>query len=199
VSDHDGDIDPEADLLHRLQCGERHGVRIRLQAERYLDNREDAEEGTQDVLMKVWRPLHDFRADAALTSWIHRITFNTAMSHLRRRKRSGRVERDLVAPGPPRAARRPERADWSSSAEEATLRRQFMHRLAAAFAGMPDIYRTPVLLRDVKGLSIGDASAALRLNKQTPKSRVHRGRRLLQRQLADFQGGLAMHRRAEPS
>ena len=202
------EIDPEADLLRRLQHGEvaalselaeRHGARIRLQAQRYLDNREDAEEVTQDVLMKVWRHLHRFRADSALSSWIHRITFNTAMSHLRRRKRSSRFERVVVALRPARATRRLEPGDWSGSADEATLRRQFMRRLAAAFAKMPDIYRTPVFLRDVEGLSIEDASAALRLNKQTLKSRVHRGRRFLQRQLVDFQGGLAMHRRAAPS
>jgi RNA polymerase sigma-70 factor (ECF subfamily) len=201
-------IDPDAELLNRLQGGEaaalvelseRHGPRIRAQAQRYLDNREDAEEVLQDVLVKVWRHLHRFRADAALTSWIHRITFNTAMSHLRRRNRAGRLARVVVTVTLPRSTRRLEPGDWSGSAEEATLRRQFMERLTEAFAEMPDIYRAPVILRDVEGLSIEDASAVLRLNKQTLKSRVHRGRRFLQRQLADFRGGLAMHPRVVPS
>jgi hypothetical protein len=48
-----------------------------------MKNREDAEEVTQDVLMKVYRKIGAFRGDSALSSWIYRITFNTAMSRLR--------------------------------------------------------------------------------------------------------------------
>ena len=194
--------DPNAELLSRLRRGDaaaldelaaRYATGIRLQAQRYLDNREDAEEVTQDVLVKVWRHLHLFRAEAALTSWIHRITFNTAMSQLRRRRRAARLDSPPNS-RPPKMSRTQEPGDWSGSAEESTLRRQFMDRLTEAFAEMPAIYREPVMLRDVQGLSIEDASAALSLNKQTLKSRVHRGRRFLQRHLLDFREGLAMHR-----
>jgi len=198
-------IDPEGDLLQRLQRGDagalaelsgRHGTRIRAQAQRYLNNREDAEDVAQEVLMKVWRHLHLFRADAALTSWIHRITFNTAMSHLRRHNRAERKLRLAAAPQQSHVRMQREPGDWSGSAEEVTLRRQFSDRLAQAFAAMPDIYRSAVMMRDVEGLSIQDASTALRLNQQTLKSRVHRGRRMLQRHLIDFRDGLAMHRQA---
>ena len=51
---------------------------------RYLRNHEDAEEVVQDVLLKVFRKIELFRGDSALSSWIYRITFNTAMSRLRR-------------------------------------------------------------------------------------------------------------------
>src|ERR1041384_2808108 len=60
-----------------------YGPRIQQLAFRYLKNWEDAEEGAQDVLMKVYRKIEAFRGDAALSSWIYRITFNTAMSRLR--------------------------------------------------------------------------------------------------------------------
>ncbi len=168
------------------------------QAERYLDNREDAEEVVQDVLVKVWRHLARFREDAALTSWIYRITFNTAMSHLRRRNRAlsihGPTPGDIS-----RAARRAQPATPSGSAEEATLRRQFRSRFEQALAVMPDIYRTPVILRHVEELSIEDASRVLQLNQQTFKSRVHRGRRLLRRHLVDFRDGLDMRPPSAPS
>ena len=71
-----------------------------------------------------------------------------------------------------------------------------LERAVQAFAEIPAIYRMAVIMRDVEGLSIQDASAALRLNQQTLKSRVHRGRRMLQRLLVDFRDGLAMHRQA---
>src|SRR5688500_1720314 len=79
-------------LIARLQAGDdaavqdladRYGSRIYQLAFRHMKNREDAEEVTQDVLMKVYRKVGAFRGDAALSSWIYRITFNTAMSRLR--------------------------------------------------------------------------------------------------------------------
>ena len=60
-----------------------YGPKVYQLAFRYLRNREDAEEVTQDVLMKVINKIAAFRGDSALSSWIYRITFNTAMSRLR--------------------------------------------------------------------------------------------------------------------
>ena len=61
-----------------------------------MKNREDAEEVTQDVLLKVYRKIGAFRGDSALSSWIYRITFNTAMSRLRQHRgaRLAEQERD---------------------------------------------------------------------------------------------------------
>src|SRR6478672_4006714 len=60
-----------------------YGAKIYQLAFRYLKNREDAEEVAQDVLLKVSQKIDAFRGDAALSSWIYRITFNAAMSRLR--------------------------------------------------------------------------------------------------------------------
>src|SRR5688572_16978220 len=92
----------EAALLARLQAGDEqavreladaYGSRIYQLAFRYLRNNEDAEEITQDVLYKVYRKAGTFRGDAALSSWIYRITFNAAMSRLRTAK-SQRAQAD---------------------------------------------------------------------------------------------------------
>src|ERR1043165_9580574 len=79
--------------VHEL--AERYGARIYQLALRQMKNPEDAEEVTQDVLMKVYRKIDAFRGDSALSSWIYRITFNTAMSRLRNSKqaRAGEPER----------------------------------------------------------------------------------------------------------
>ena len=82
----------EMDLIGRMQAGDTaavgelasmYGPRIQQLAFRYVKNWEDAEEVAQDVLLKVYRKIDAFRGDAALSSWIYRITFNTAMSRLR--------------------------------------------------------------------------------------------------------------------
>jgi RNA polymerase sigma-70 factor, ECF subfamily len=198
--------DAERQLIGRMQEGDgaavaelasMFGPRIHQLALRYVKNWEDAEEVTQDVLMKVHRKIDAFRGDAALSSWIYRITFNTAMSRLR----SARASRALEIPsGEAATADQPERqlaepADWSSLADDHVLRGEMRQRLILALARLPEVYRTPVILRDIQGLSTEEASAVLRVKPQTLKSRLHRGRLLLREHLAEFAGGVMLHAR----
>ena len=85
-------------------------------------------------------------------------------------------------------------ADWSNLADEGVLRSQLRRRVLRAILALPVIYRAPVVLRDIQGLSTEEASAMLRVKDQTLKSRLHRGRLILRKQLADFAGGLSLHR-----
>ncbi len=196
----------DSELIGRMQAGDTtavnelasaYGPRIHQLAFRYMKNWEDAEEVTQDVLMKVHRKIDAFRGDSALSSWIYRITFNTAMSRLR----NGRFSRPHEVPQPElvspdtadRSAAEPK--DWSSLADDQVHRSEMRTRLVEALTHLPEVYRTPVLLRDIQGLSTEEASAVLRVKPQTLKSRLHRGRLILREHLGDFAGGLAMHGR----
>jgi len=171
-----------------------YGAQIFKQALRQLRNREDAEEVTQDVLVKVVNRIRDFRGDAALASWIYRITFNASMSRLRagasarRHIRVEPVEEEIRA----RRGGSDDPADWSALGDEHVLRTELMEALHAALTDMPSIYRVPVILRDVQGLSSEEASAVLKVKNQTLKSRLHRGRLLLRQRLAEFAGGLTL-------
>jgi RNA polymerase sigma-70 factor (ECF subfamily) len=195
----------EQELIGRMQAADitavsdlaaAYGPRIHQLALRYVKNWEDAEEVTQDVLMKVYRKIDAFRGDAALSSWIYRITFNTAMSRLR----SARLKRTVEQPQEHSVTETTERgwqepADWSSLADDTVMRAQMRRRLVSALTTLPMVYRVPVLLRDIQGLSTEEASAVLRVKPQTLKSRLHRGRLLLREQLADFAAGVALHSR----
>lgn len=164
-------------LLDRLRHGDegavsdlagRYGSKIFQLAFRYLKNREDAEEVVQDVLMKVFRNIDAFRGDSALSSWIYRITFNTAMSRLRATKATRALETDEpVAVTEMGQVSRVEPPDWSNMADERILRGQMRSRLAEAVVQLPPIYRAPVILRDFRGLSTEEASVALRVKDQT--------------------------------
>jgi RNA polymerase sigma-70 factor, ECF subfamily len=193
----------ESALVERLRERDEHalaelatlyGHKIFQLAFRYLRNHEDAEEVVQDVLLKVFKKIAAFRGDSALSSWIYRITFNTAMSRLRQTKAMRLAEvteieigtaanDDLTAFDP---------ADWSNLADESMLKTELRERLAAAVVELPAIYREPVILRDLKGLTTEEASTRLRVKDQTLKSRLHRGRVLLREQLSDFADGLSM-------
>ena len=176
----------------------RYSSRIRQLTLRYVRNEDDADEVVQDVLLKVYQKIDAFRGDAALSSWIYRITFNTAMSRLRTTK-SARRETDAVVADAESGERRSEPAeipDWSSLADDGVMRGQMRQKLVKALAELPLIYRVPVLLRDVQGLSTEEASAMLHVKDQTLKSRLHRGRMILRDRLADFAGGLTLHQAA---
>ena len=201
------DTGGERELIGRMQAGDAsavadlsstYGPRIHQLAFRYMKNWEDAEEVTQDVLMKVFRKIDAFRGDAALSSWIYRITFNTAMSRLRTGKASRAAEQqqwqeatsDDLAGMPIQ-----DPADWSSLADDHVMRREMRERLIKALTTLPEVYRTPVVLRDIQGMSTEEASAVLRVKPQTLKSRLHRGRLILRQVLAEFAGGVALHAR----
>ncbi len=197
----------ELALIERLRQGDSsavddlaraYGQRIFQLALRYMKNREDAEEVAQDVLLKVYRKIDAFRGDSALSSWIYRITFNAAMSRLRNSKfsRPFEVPEELArttSDDGERARLPHETPDWSSMADEELLRGQMRDRLEKAMHSLPPIYRTPVVLRDIDGLSTEEASRVLNVKAQTLKSRLHRGRLILRRRLADFAGGLTLH------
>lgn len=195
----------ERDLIGRMQAGDggavaelssTYGPRIHQLAFRYLKNWEDAEEVAQDVLLKVHRKIGDFRGDAALSSWIYRITFNTAMSRLRTARFSRPLEvqaAESSAGSGDRPAAEP--ADWSSLADDRILRSEMRARLIDALTHLPEVYRTPVILRDIQGLTTEEAAAVLRVKPQTLKSRLHRGRLALRDHLAEFAGALTLHER----
>jgi RNA polymerase sigma-70 factor (ECF subfamily) len=78
--------------------------------------------------------------------------------------------------------------------DEALLRSQLRRAVAAAIKELPPIYRAPVVLRDIQGLTTEEASSRLKLKDQTLKSRLHRGRLMLRDRLQPFTTGLTLHR-----
>src|SRR5216683_8065753 len=193
------------DLLARLKSGDEGALadladayagKIHQLAFRYLRNKEDAEEVTQDVLFKVYRKVGAFRGDAALSSWIYRITFNTAMSRLRsaRFNHSAEVQTpESHVDGMEHVKAEP--ADWSSLADDQVMRAEMRKKLIDALTHLPEVYRVPVLLRDINGLSTEEASAILKVKPQTLKSRLHRGRLILRKHMGEFSSGLDLHAR----
>jgi RNA polymerase sigma-70 factor (ECF subfamily) len=195
----------DAALVERLRAGDQsavaeladvYGSKIQQLALRHMKNREDAEEVAQDVLLKVCRKIAAFRGDSALSSWIYRITFNTAMSRLRsvRFSRPAEVPEHMLPADEDRdGARRRDPADWSNLPDESYLRGELRLTLQRAMTELAPIYREPVVLRDLHGLSTEEASDVLGLKPQTLKSRLHRGRVSLRDRLSDFTTGLSLY------
>jgi RNA polymerase sigma-70 factor (ECF subfamily) len=196
----------DQELIGRLQRREKdaadqlarvYGPMIHQLAFRYMKSWEDAEEVAQDVMMKVVRRIDAFRGDSALSSWIYRITFNTAMSRLRNSKHSRPFEVLQADLGKDPASAEPfDTPDWSGLGDDAVMRGELRSALAEALTELPEVYRLPVVLRDIQGLTTEEASEVLKVKTQTLKSRLHRGRMMLRERLSDFSGGLTLHRQA---
>lgn len=162
-----------------------HASRVYYLARRMLGNDADAEDVTQDVLLQVVRKLHTFRGDAELTTWLHRVTVNAALSH--RAKRARRDEREhadaldtVLDNGHPGGSVKP----WSLQPDQAVLDRETQDLIEKAIADLPEIYRDVYVLADVEGLSNPDIGDMLGLSVAAVKSRLHRARMLMRSALA---------------
>ena len=149
-------------------------------------------------MLKVHQKIGTFRGDSALSSWIYRLTFNTAMSRLRSssRSRASDHERERVLAADSGRESREQQPDWSSLPDEAMLRSQLREAVSGAISGLPEIYRAPIGLRDIESLTTQEAGRRLSLKDQKLKSRLHRGRLMPRDRLRQFEGGLLLHARA---
>lgn len=122
----------------------------------------DAEEVAQEVFVRVFRGLANFRGDSQLSTWIYRLTVNAALSHLAKRGRRNEVGDDGLTELP--AAPVTERDSALAS------------RIETALTQLPAGYRAILVLHDIEGLSHEECAAILDCRIGTCKSQLHKAR-----------------------
>jgi RNA polymerase sigma-70 factor (ECF subfamily) len=162
--------------------------RVRRICGRMLLYPEDAEEAAQDALWTIARKVNMFKGESAFGSWIYRITANAAYQKLRtRRQKSAEIAMDDVMPALDGDGRHFEPMDdWSNRVDEKALQGELRRVLERAIDGLPADYRTALVLHDIEGLSNPDIAEALNISLPAVKSRVHRSRLFVRKQLADY-------------
>ena len=166
-----------------------HAPRIYNLARRLMSNDADAEDVTQEVLLQVLRKLHTYRGDAALPTWLHRITVNTALAH--RKKKARRDVQPLPDPLEEQFTHnghhhmKPVRP-WGGRPDQAALDRESHQVIEAAIAKLPENYRDVYVLSDVEGVPNSEIGEMLDLNLPAVKSRLHRARLLMRDALAPY-------------
>jgi RNA polymerase sigma-70 factor (ECF subfamily) len=174
----------------------RHESRVYNVCLRVLGDPEDARDAAQDAFVSALRKLGQFRGDAAFTTWLHRIAVNACYDMLRKRQRQPllRMVNDdgLVSDaGPPT----PDHADEIAGTADA----------AAALTRVPEEFRIALVLADVQDMPYEQIADMLGVPIGTVKSRVHRGRVALAREIGvdrvtpDAQAREDRGRRREPS
>ena len=149
-----------------------------------LSDHNEALDLSQEVFLRVFRTIHNFRGQSALRTWIYRIVVNQARNRQRwwrRRHRSQQVSLDehihdhgeLPAPGD------------TGSPDRALGQKQLGERIRTALDRLPFDQRTALVLREIDGLSYDEIGFSLGIAVGTVKSRLARAREALRAQLRD--------------
>jgi RNA polymerase sigma-70 factor (ECF subfamily) len=166
---------PDADLLYLEPTEQlaaitrRHAdavYRVALSVTRDPDLAEDV---AQDALLKAWQALPSYRGDAPLKNWLLRITHNTAISALRRRREVQMDPQELPEAIEPR----------HHSLEVIVESRLAASQFEAALSQLDELSRSIVVLREVEGLSYDEIADVLGIPLPTVKTRLLRARRQL--------------------
>jgi RNA polymerase sigma-70 factor (ECF subfamily) len=164
----------DPDELHNLVVD--HGDAIYRLALSVVRDQALAEDVAQEALVKAWLALPSFRGDASLRSWLLRITHNTAISTLRRRRAV--VIDPLDMPEEPTRAER--------SVESRVQGEVVMDHFVEALDTLDELSRSIVVLRELEGLSYDEISEVLEIPMPTVKTRLLRARRRLSNVLRDW-------------
>ena len=152
---------------------EKHEARMYAVALRMCGNREDAQDCLQDAMIRIYKALPTFKGQSSFSTWAYRITMNTCLDDLRRKKTRQASSLDAMLD-----------LGWSPADEENTPERSYGEKevrreLSKAIQSLPEDMRAAVVLRDVQGFSYEEIASMLNINIGTIKSRISRGREKL--------------------
>jgi RNA polymerase sigma-70 factor (ECF subfamily) len=188
-------VDVDAGLVEALrreepgaaeQLVDRFGDRVYRLAMRITGSNEDAEEAAQDALWTAARKIHMFKGESAFGSWIYRITANAAYQKLRtRRQKANEIAMDDVLPVLDGEGRHFEPMDdwWGGYADADQFPEGVLQKVDGK---LPAEYRTALVLHDVEGVSNPEIAETLGISLPAVKSRVHRSRLFVRKQLAEY-------------
>ncbi len=162
-----------------------HSARVYRLAYRLTGNRQDAEDLTQEVFVRVFRSLDSY-TPGTFEGWLHRITTNLFLDQVRRRKRIRMVTTGDEAEAWPSA-------DQLSSPERAYEHGNLNSDVQRALDALPPEYRAAVVLCDIEGLSYEEIAVTLGIKLGTVRSRIHRARARLRQSLEDRRPDAVVH------
>jgi RNA polymerase sigma-70 factor (ECF subfamily) len=152
---------------------------------RFLGNREDALDVSQEVFVRAYRGIREFRGDAQVYTWLYSIAANLARNQLRDSSRKGRdkgTSLEALANGAA-AGKGGMPATRGASPRSAAQHRELDETLQQCLNELPEYYRLPLVLRTFDDLSYDEIAETLGCPTGTVKSRVNQARRILRERL----------------
>src|SRR5437899_6474159 len=157
-----------------------------------LGDTSDAADGTQEVFLKAFRGIRNFRQGSSLKTWLYRIAIREALNHKRWFKRHLQENVSIDAE-PEEGHAHMEIEDRGGTPFEQLAAMEIQVAVRGALQQVPDVFRTAVILRDLEGLSYEEVAEVLECSIGTVKSRILRGRRALREILEPLLGAQQIH------
>ncbi len=188
----------EAELVRQAQAGEpaafealvtAYENKIYNLALRYLGSRDDAEDASQEVFLRVFRFLPGFHEESSFSTWIYRIAVNVCKDMLK--AKSQRAEQPLEQDNGDEEESVIQIPDSRYEPETVVSDKEQREILCKAILSLPEPQREILILRDVRGLSYDEIAEVLSLEIGTVKSRIARARENLRKKL--LQNGNIFH------
>lgn len=167
----EGDVGAFARLV-RLHSGLVYRVALRMLGV------EEAQDASQEVWIRAWRNIHNFRGESAFSTWLYKITVNTCLN-TRRREQSRRDARETVRETGGELSHLPMPRGGEDDPEAATLSRERMDEVVEALKKIRAEHRAAVVLRHMEGLSYAEIASILEVPDGTAKGWASRGRAAL--------------------
>src|SRR6266478_5334305 len=151
-----------------------------------LKNETDAEDAAQETVISAYRHLAAFRGDAKFSTWLTTIAINEGRKRLRKAKGAAEESIEEQEEGHEGDFTPAPLTDWREIPLEALERKELREALRTAVAELPGIYRQIFTFRDLDGMNVAETAAALGINENMVKVRLHRARMMLQKRLVPF-------------
>lgn len=158
-----------------------HNQRLYRLARGVVHNNSEAEDIVQEAYVHAFAHLRSYRGESSLAKWLSRIVINEALGRLRNQRRaaasaaSARYQEAQIIPFPLTTS--------PDDPERTMAQRQILNLVERATDALPDLYRTVFVARVIEGLSIEETADMLDLRPETVKTRLHRARQLVRKQL----------------
>jgi RNA polymerase sigma-70 factor (ECF subfamily) len=175
-----------ADRAQFTQEAMQHAGQLYSAALRMTRNRADAEDLVQETYLRAYKGFHGFEEGTNLRAWLFRILTNTYINTYRSKQRRVQ-ETELNDVEDLYLFRRIANVDQAARSAEDTLFDLFTDdEVKQALENLPENFRMPVMLADVEDFSYKEIAEMLDIPIGTVMSRLHRGRKAMQKALADF-------------
>ena len=138
---------------------------------RMMPSAEDAKDVSQNVLIKIYNNLSNFKGDSLFSTWIYRITVNTCIDEIRKYKRKNEVSIDDEDKGIGRNIQDP-----ALNPEQNIIASEGLNAVLEAVKELPEEYSTVINLRDIQGFAYSEIAEITDCSLGTVKSRISRAR-----------------------
>lgn len=168
-----------------------HNQRLYRLARGVVRNDSEAEDIVQESYVRAFSHLEGFRGDSTLATWLSRIVINEALGRLRKKRRTPEqsMSQDPVLEA--KIIQFPLNAS-NDDPERTMAQRQILQFVERATDNLPDVYRTVFVARVIEGLNVDETAELLGIKPETVKTRLHRARNLIRKQLDEQIGPVMM-------